>query len=227
MHNTISIFDNELRNAFLKRAKNTAYKTPEIVELLQESITERLSYIGSKFNKIEINGIIDFDFQNFIDQSASQNVFISVLELQFINDVPGFLIDVKSRMNPGDIFLCFFLGGSTFKELRERLEQLDLEVLGGISPKVAPMIAIKDAGMLAQKSGFKKVVADSEIVQIEYECLKAIQKDIASLGIGNCLFSRSKSYLGKNYLTQLKQSLDAKPITLDFELISLQASLAL
>lgn len=226
MLNPISIFDNDLRNAFQRRAKCTAYKIPEITELLQESINERLAYIGTKFNKIETSGVIDFDLQDFIDPSASQKAFISVLELQFINDIPSFFIDIKHRMNSSDIFLCFFLGGSSFKELRERLEKLDLEVLGGIGPKVAPMIAIKDAGMLAQKAGFKNIVADSEVVQIEYECLEPMLKDISSLGLGNCLVSRNKSYLGKNYITQLKQSIDAKTLTLDFEIISLQATLA-
>lgn len=227
MQKPISIFDNDLKNAFLNRAKRIEYKIPEIAELLQESVSERLTYIGKKFHTIELSGVIDFDLAEFVDKSSNHKAIISVLELQFMNDIPAHFIEVKNRMNAGDIFLCFFLGGSTFKELRERLERLDLQVLGGVGPKVAPMIAIKDAGMLAQKAGFKNVVADSEVIQIEYECINSLKKDITSLGVGNCLINRNKNYLGKNYLKQLKQSIDSNPVTLDFELISLQSTLGL
>ena len=62
---------------------------------------------------------------------------------------------------PDGLLLAAFFGGQTLSELRAAIGQSEIETRGGISPRVSPMIDIRDAGTLLQRSGFALPVADA------------------------------------------------------------------
>lgn len=221
MQQAISIFDDNLKAAFIARANRIDYKPIEIVEEVNDSINDRLEFFGKQYSDIKISGIITPNISKYHSDSSSSKAIVSVLEMQYINDVASYLNNFKAQLSVGDLFICIFLGGSTFKSLRELLEKNDQSILGGVSPKVAPMINVKDAGMLMQKAGFKRVVADTESISISYNKLTDVLLDIRSLGISNCLVNRSYKYLGKNYKRAIEDDIALNTISLNYEIITL------
>lgn len=212
------IFDDTLKNSFFERAARIPYKPIEILEEIESSIIDRLEFFNQKYSSIEVSGIIKPDVSNYIDSVSNKKLKISIFELHFINDI---VHKLTSDKNENTNYIYIFLGNSTFKNLRVLLENIDQEILNGISPRIAPMISIKDAGMLMQKAGYKNVVADLDFIEINYKRLDNLLADIRSLGISNCLTSRDRKYLGKKYFNTLYEKVEKDSLTLNFEIITL------
>jgi hypothetical protein len=115
------------------------------------------------------------------------------------NDVPGYLAQIKQSLKPDGWFLAVFYGGESLIELRDVLWRTDEEVLRGVSPRVAPMIDLRDAAGLLQRAGFALPVADSETVTIHYENLFALMQELRRAGLANALTERRKTLTSKKY----------------------------
>ena len=69
---------------------------------------------------------------------GSLDLVVSALSLQFVNDLPGTLIQIRRALKPDGLFLAALIGGDTLTELREAFAQAESEIEGGVSPRVAP-----------------------------------------------------------------------------------------
>jgi len=127
------------------------------------------------------------------------DLIISFFALQYSNDLLGSLIQYHSFLNPGGIFAGVILGGNSLQELRTALSNTDLKMKGGLSPRVIPMIDLKDAARLLQKAGFNMPISDVETIEVEYQNLKSLHDDLKGMGQGNCLIKRNNSYPGKEF----------------------------
>jgi hypothetical protein len=87
------------------------------------------------------------------------------------------------------------LGGATLQELREAFLQAELELEGGISPRVAPMADIREFGGLLQRAGFALPVVDSDLLTVTYVSPLALMRDLRAMGAGNALSERRKTPL--------------------------------
>jgi SAM-dependent methyltransferase len=123
------------------------------------------------------------------------NLIASALSLQFVNDLPGALIQIRRALRPDGLFLGAVLGGATLEELREAFMQAELELDGGVSPRVAPMADIRDFGGLLQRAGFALPVADSDPVTVTYASPLALMRDLRAMGAGNVLSERRRTPL--------------------------------
>jgi SAM-dependent methyltransferase len=123
------------------------------------------------------------------------DLIASALSLQFVNDLPGALIQIRRALRPDGLFLGAVLGGATLQELREAFMQAELELEGGVSPRVAPMADIRDFGGLLQRAGFALPVADSDLVTVTYASPVALMQDLRAMGAGNMLSERRKTPL--------------------------------
>lgn len=123
---------------------------------------------------------------------ASLDAVLSCLSLHWVNDLPGALVQIRRALAPDGLFLASVLGGDTLVELREVLSAAELEVTGGISPRVSPFADIPDLGGLLQRAGFALPVVDSDVLTVTYDNLFALMADLRGMGESNAVLERHK-----------------------------------
>jgi hypothetical protein len=122
---------------------------------------------------------------------ASQNLVVSLLDLHAVNDVPGYMAQVATALLPDGLAIFAFFAGDTLRQLREAWLIAEQEITGGASPRVAPMIDLRETGGLLQRAGLALPVADVDRLPLRYADAFALMREIKSLGLSNCLVGRS------------------------------------
>lgn len=123
---------------------------------------------------------------------SDYNLIVSILHLQAVNDVPGYLARLRAKLAPDGLLLVAALGGDTLTELREAFLSADALVFGGASARVAPMIQVRDAGALLQRAGLALPVADVETHVVRYAHPFALMAELKALGAANPLVDRPR-----------------------------------
>jgi SAM-dependent methyltransferase len=126
----------------------------------------------------------------FADQSF--DLIVAPLTLQFANDLPGALLQIRRCLQPDGLFLGGLFGGATLHELRRAWLEAEAEVAGGASPRVAPFADVRDLGGLLQRAGFALPVADADSVRVRYASAFALMQDLRAMGAGNVLADRRR-----------------------------------
>ena len=137
---------------------------------------------------------------------GEQDLIVSLLHLQAINDVPGHLARLRRVLKPDGLLLAAFLGGETLTELREAFLAADLQVTGGASARVAPMAQVRDAGALLQRAGFALPVADVETHRVRYATPLALMAELKALGASNPLADRPRRLATRTLLAAAVQA---------------------
>jgi len=120
------------------------------------------------------------------------NLIVSLLHIQAVNDVPGYLARLRAKLVPDGLLLIAAVGGETLTELREAFLTADAQVFGGASARVAPMIQVRDAGGLLQRAGLALPVADVETHMVRYPDPFALMREIKALGASSPLADRPR-----------------------------------
>jgi SAM-dependent methyltransferase len=123
---------------------------------------------------------------------ASIDLAVSLLSFQEMNDIPGMLIQICRALKPDGLFLAALSGTATLSELRECLVAAESEIYGGVSPRVAPFVDVRDAGGLLQRAGFALPVADADTVTVRYDSLFHLIRDLRAMGATNALTARTR-----------------------------------
>ncbi len=123
---------------------------------------------------------------------ASLDLVISMLSLQFVDDLPGTLIQIRRALAPDGLLLAALLGGETLRELREALADAEVELTGGLSPRVIPFVGVRDLGSLLQRAGFALPVTDSDRFTVRYRSMFDLIADLRAMGATNPLVDRSR-----------------------------------
>lgn len=118
------------------------------------------------------------------------DLIVSLLDLQAINDVPGFLETIRGHLRPDGLLIAAAIGGRTLTELRDAWLAADVEMTGGVVPRVAPMIDVRDAGGLLQRAGFALPVTDLETHTVRYANPLRLFDELRALGATNPLAER-------------------------------------
>lgn len=124
--------------------------------------------------------------------AESVDLIVSTLSLHLTNDTPGALVQLRRALKPDGLFLCALLGGGTLNELRASLFAAEAELLGGVSPRVAPFADVRDAGGLLQRAGFALPVTDQDRLTVRYDSLFELMADLRAMGMANMLVERSR-----------------------------------
>jgi SAM-dependent methyltransferase len=127
--------------------------------------------------------------------AGSFDLAVSLLALHAVNDLPGTLIQLRRSLRPDGLFVGCLLGGATLTELRQSFGQAESEIEGGISPRVAPFAAVREAGALLQRAGFALPVADTDTVTVRYADPFGLMRDLRSMGMTNVLTERRRTPL--------------------------------
>jgi SAM-dependent methyltransferase len=136
-------------------------------------------------------------------RDGSLDLAVSALALQFVNDLPGTLVQIRRALKPDGLFLAAMIGGDSLAELRAAFAQAETEVEGGVSPRVAPFADLRDIGALLQRAGFALPVTDIDRVTVRYASPLALMHDLRRMGATNALAERRRTPLRRSTLRSL------------------------
>ncbi|WP_291728358.1 methyltransferase domain-containing protein [Leisingera sp. F5] len=125
-------------------------------------------------------------------EEGAHDVVIHAMCLHWANDPVGQLIQCHRALREDGLLLVVMLGGHTLHELRTAIAEAETIVLGGLSPRVAPMGEIRDLGGLLQRAGFALPVADLVPLTAVYRNLTHLIHDLRGMGETNALAQRLK-----------------------------------
>jgi SAM-dependent methyltransferase len=160
---------------------------------------------------ISARALPDGEFAVAVDEEAlpfrdaSLDLAVSALSLQFVNDLPGTLIQIRRALKPDGLFLAALLGGDTLTELRQSFAEAESEVEGGVSPHVAPFADVRDLGALLQRAGFALPVTDVERLTVRYSSPFILMSELRRMGATNVLTERRRKPLRRATLTRMAE----------------------
>lgn len=138
-------------------------------------------------------------------RDGSLDLVVSALALQFVNDLPGTLIQIRRALKPDGLFLAALLGGDTLTELRQAFAAAEAEVEGGASPHVAPFADVRELGALLQRAGFALPVTDADRLTVRYASPFALMADLRRMGGTNALAERRRMPLRRATLARMAE----------------------
>lgn len=144
--------------------------------------------------------VADEEFQPFAE--GAFDLVVSALSLHWVNDLPGALLQARRALKPDGLFLAAMLGGETLRELRQCLIEAEATVAGGASPRVSPMVELRDAAGLLQRAGFALPVADLDELTLTYADPFALMRELRGLGEANALRLRPKGFTRRAVLLE-------------------------
>src|SRR6185312_3058950 len=153
--------------------------------------------LDSGFNRIAA----DEEALPFAD--GSLDLVVSALALQFVNDLPGTLIQVRRALKPDGLLLAALVGGGSLSELREAFAAAESEIEGGVSPRVAPFADVRDIGALVQRAGFALPVSDTDRFVVRYDSVFDLMRELRRMGATNILHDRRRTPLKRATLERM------------------------
>jgi SAM-dependent methyltransferase len=138
-------------------------------------------------------------------RDASLDLVVSALALQFVNDLPGTLAQVRRALKPDGLFLAALIGGESLAELRQSFAAAEAELEGGVSPRVAPFADVRAMGLLLQRAGFALPVADGDRIVVRYATPFALMDDLRRMGATNALVERRRRPLKRATLVRMAE----------------------
>ena len=136
---------------------------------------------------------------------ATLDLVVSALALQFVNDLPGTLVQIRRALKPDGLLVAALLGGETLTELRESFAAAESETTGGVSPRVAPFADLRDLGALLQRAGFALPVTDTDRLTVRYDSAFALMHDLRRMGATNILVDRRWRPLRRTTLMRMAE----------------------
>jgi SAM-dependent methyltransferase len=128
----------------------------------------------------------------------SFDLVVCALNLQFVNDLPGVLAQIRRVLAPDGLFLAALIGGQSLRELRICLTQAQEEIEGGASPRVAPFADLRDLGGLLQRAGLALPVADVDAFTVRYPNALDLMRDLRAMGATNVLAAGARRPLRRD-----------------------------
>jgi SAM-dependent methyltransferase len=222
-----TIFDRKLLRIRQRRARALG---PErfLIDRVADDLGERLSAVLRQFERAvdlgtpsdavrrvlaasgKVAMIISAD-SIAVDEEAlpfaegSLDLVVSALSLQFINDLPGTLIQIRRALKPDGLLLAALIGGDSLIELRETFAAAESEIEGGVSPRIAPFADVRELGALLQRAGFALPVVDSDRLTVRYATVFALMDDLRRMGATNILSERRRTPLRRATLHRMTE----------------------
>jgi SAM-dependent methyltransferase len=142
--------------------------------------------------------------------AADHDAIFSLLDLHTIDDVPGYLAQIARALKPDGLFIGCLFAGETLKELRQAWYEAETSLHGGVTPRVAPMIDVRELGGLLQRANLALPVADVDRHVVRYSDPLSLMREIKILGCANCLRNRSRKPVTRRLLLQAAETYAAR-----------------
>ena len=222
-----TIFDRRLLRVRQQRARALGPET-FLIDRVADELGERLAAVLRSFERaadlgtptdalrrvLVASGKVAFvvDAESVaVDEEAlpfaegSLDLAVSALSLQFINDLPGTLIQIRRALKADGLLLAALIGGDSLTELREAFAAAESEIEGGVSPRVAPFADVRELGALLQRAGFALPVVDSDRLTVRYPTVFALMRDLRRMGATNILSERRRKALRRGTLQRMTE----------------------
>jgi SAM-dependent methyltransferase len=122
--------------------------------------------------------------------AGAHDLVIHALSLHWANDPVGQLVQCRRALRPDGLLLAVTFGAGTLAELRAALAEAEIEVTGGLSPRVAPLGELRDLGSLLQRAGLALPVADGWRLTVRYRDALHLMHDLRAMGETNVMLDR-------------------------------------
>ena len=186
------------RLAVINRSFNTAALITNRPDASREILLE-----GGKCLKINVFSPNQEDSLSLPE--AGFDAVFSLLDLHTVNDVPGHLALAARALRPDGLAVFAFFAGDSLRELRACWLEAESEITGGVSPRVAPMIDLREAGGLLQRAGLALPVADMDTVTLRYDNAIALMQELKVLGFANAMTGRSRRFVSRRLLQRVAE----------------------
>lgn len=205
----VALFDDAaqtMRNA--RARKRQRHGTPFLMARVVDDLAERLLDIKRDFTRACIIGPFDwrepvmaalpnpakitaFDWREAPGGgNGDYDLVISLLDLQSVNAVGGWMQAVRGMLVPDGLFIASLIGGSSLAELRHALYAVDTDRIGSPTPRIHPMIEVRAAAQLLGHIGLALPVTDSDRFTVHYRKIETLAADLRDLGLTNVLNDR-------------------------------------
>ena len=220
------IFDTKLRRLRRARVAGGFDAFSFLFQAARDEIAERLTVVDRPFERAVWHGPVappaagstpwilsdsvagftglqvTFEEETVPFGAGTLDLYVSLLGLHAVNDLPGSLMQIRRCLKDGGLFVAALLGGQTLHELRLALSEAEIEIAGGLSPRVAPFVDVRDAGGLLQRAGFALPVADVDTLTVHYEHPLKLLADLRGMGETNVLRERRRTFLKRSVLVR-------------------------
>jgi len=234
------LFDPKSLARSRRRARGCAAPAMFLHERAIVQIKERLEEVNRRFTAVAIvtafpeiwadcvpNATMVSEAEILDFQDGKYDLIIHALSLHWSNDPVGQMIQCHNALASDGLFLAVLFGGKTLHELRASIAEAEIELHGGLSPRVAPMAELRDLGGLLQRAGFALPVADSDTVTVTYKSVVALMHDLRAMGEVNVIHERRKTTLTTRFIDLITDiyetnfKYDSKTIVATFDMIYL------
>lgn len=173
----------------------------DIKNICYADISERNINKLQKYTKYNVC----FDEELLPFKEKTFDLIIANFSLQWANDLPGTLIQLRKSLKQDGLLLATFPGGSTLNELRISLANAEIETSGGVTPRVSPFVDIKDAGNLLVRAGYTLPVAEVDYYNLEFKNMFTLLNTLKSTGQSNALVARTKNLTPLNFFKKTEK----------------------
>lgn len=182
-----------------------------LFEEVAADLEERLSEVNKSFTSPALVGLPETPLSRLVPNApiiadtpeltidhGAHDLVLHGLALHWADDPVGQMVQSRLMLKPDGLFMAALFAGQTLHELRTSLAEAEVQLRGGLSPRVLPMADLRDMGGLLQRAGFALPVADSRTITVRYKSLAALVRDLRAMGETNALSGRDRSWPGKN-----------------------------
>ena len=134
--------------------------------------------------------------------SAAIDLLWSNLALQWVNDLAATLREIRRVLAPGGLLLFTTFGPDTLKELRAAQPT---PARGGFNR----FTDMHDIGDMLVAAGFADPVIDQEPFTLTYDDVRAVMRDLKSIGAHSAASDRPEALAGKAWLAALARNYEA------------------
>jgi SAM-dependent methyltransferase len=184
------------------RAVLREFKTAADVGIAGDQVRDALAGRVDQLARVDLP---DVESEPLQLQPASLDLVVSALALQFVNDLPGVLAQIRRALKPDGLLLAAMIGGDTLTELRQSFAAAEAELESGVSPRVAPFADLRDIGALLQRAGFALPVTDVDRIVVRYDNAFALMADLRRMGATNILVERRRTPTRRATLLRMAQ----------------------
>lgn len=183
-----------------------------------DEVQFRLAEINRRFTDTAVISGFPEIWQNFLPDARqlrddevldlaprSLDLVIHALALHEANDPVGQIIQAARALRPDGLFIGIAIGGESLAELRDALRRAEVEVAGGLSPRLLPMAEIRDWGGLLNRAGLALPVADQISQQVSFRDLVHLGQELRGMGQGNTLSARARYFTRPSILMRAAQ----------------------
>ena len=185
----------------------------------------RLEAVPEAFAAGEIGAVADEEALPLAARSV--DLLVSALALQWTNDLPGALAQMRHALRADGLFLAALAGGNTLHELRDAMTTAEAELRGGASPRVLPFADLRDLGGLLQRAGFALPVVDRDVLTVRYDSAFGLFADLRGMAASNVLTDRDRRLVPRRLLLRAAEIYSERHADSDgriratFEIVSL------